>query len=85
MTSYDARTQYERHALERDQLDAAPLPVAASPIGTSGFSVAHVPLPKTAASAHTLIADRPIGAQVVGYGLFTSYQVPGGLNLKRLP
>lgn len=66
-------------------LDGAPLPIAPSPIGTSGFAVAHVPLPKSAASAHTLIADRPIGAQVVGYGLFTSYQVPGGLNLKRLP
>ncbi len=25
MTSYDARTQYERHALERDQLDADPV------------------------------------------------------------
>lgn len=30
---------------------------------------------------HRLTADVPVGMQVVGYGRFTSYQYPGGLNL----
>jgi hypothetical protein len=31
--------------------------------------------------AHVLESDKPIGIQVLGYGEFTSYQYPGGLNL----
>jgi hypothetical protein len=31
--------------------------------------------------AHELVASAPVGIQVVGYGRFTSYQYPGGLNL----
>ncbi|HEY2409198.1 MAG TPA: IgGFc-binding protein [Polyangiaceae bacterium] len=31
--------------------------------------------------AHVLTASAPVGIQVVGYGRFTSYQYPGGLNL----
>lgn len=31
---------------------------------------------------HELLASVPVGLQVVGYGRFTSYQFPGGLNLK---
>ena len=31
--------------------------------------------------AHRLTASVPVGIQVVGYGRFTSYQYPGGLNL----
>ena len=59
-------------------VDGAPSPVAPSPIGTSGFSVVHLPLSTLAGSAHTLVSDQPIGLQVVGYGRFTSYQIPGG-------
>ncbi len=32
--------------------------------------------------AHTLRSTQPVGIQVVGYGTATSYQYPGGLNLK---
>jgi hypothetical protein len=32
--------------------------------------------------AHTLTSSRPVGLQVMGYGAYTSYQYPGGLNLK---
>lgn len=32
--------------------------------------------------AHTLTSDEPVGLQVMGYGAYTSYQYPGGLNLK---
>jgi hypothetical protein len=34
--------------------------------------------------AHVLTAAAPVGLQVLGYGSFTSYQYPGGLNLKRI-
>jgi hypothetical protein len=34
--------------------------------------------------AHTLTADKPVGLQVMGYGSYTSYQYPGGLNLKAI-
>jgi hypothetical protein len=34
--------------------------------------------------AHVLTASAPVGMQVIGYGMFTSYQYPGGLNLKQL-
>jgi hypothetical protein len=32
--------------------------------------------------AHTLESTRPVGLQILGYGANTSYQYPGGLNLK---
>jgi hypothetical protein len=28
-----------------------------------------------------LVSDKPVGLQVMGYGSYTSYQYPGGLNL----
>ncbi len=31
--------------------------------------------------AHTLQASAPVGIQVMGYGLYTSYQYPGGSDL----
>jgi hypothetical protein len=32
--------------------------------------------------AHTLTADKPVGLQAMGYGSYTSYTYPGGLNIK---
>jgi hypothetical protein len=32
--------------------------------------------------AHRLSADQPVGLQVMGYGFATSYQYPGGLDLR---
>lgn len=64
------------------ELDAAPLPVAPTPIGTSGFGVARVRLGAGKAGAHTVRSDVPVGVQVLGYGAFTSYQYPAGLDLK---
>jgi hypothetical protein len=32
--------------------------------------------------AHTLTSDQPVGLQAMGYGAYTSYQYPGGLNIK---
>lgn len=34
--------------------------------------------------AHNLTSDKPIGIQVLGYGLYTSYHYPGGLNLSAI-
>jgi hypothetical protein len=32
--------------------------------------------------AHTLTSSSPVGLQAMGYGAYTSYEFPGGLNLK---
>lgn len=61
-------------------LDGAPLATAVTPL-SSGFGVARVPLSLGNNGAHLLEATEPVGIQVVGYGLYTSYQYPGGLNL----
>jgi hypothetical protein len=34
--------------------------------------------------AHVLDASAPVGIQVIGYGDYTSYQYPGGLNLGQI-
>jgi len=47
----------------------------------SGFGVARVLLGAGNGGAHLLTATAPVGIQVMGYGAYTSYQYPGGLNL----
>jgi IgGFc binding protein len=49
-----------------------------------GYDIWRVGLLGTAGGAHTLEASTGVGIQVLGYGLYTSYQYPGGLNLKRI-
>lgn len=51
--------------------------------GEQVFDVYRVPLDSgpSGTGAHRLSAEVPMGLQVVGYGRFTSYQYPGGLNL----
>ena len=34
--------------------------------------------------SHTLTSTQPVGLQAMGYGAFTSYQFPGGLDAKRI-
>lgn len=51
---------------------------------SSGFGVTRVKLGAGAKGAHTLKATAPVGIQVLGYGSYTSYQYPGGLNLGRI-
>jgi hypothetical protein len=64
-------------------LDGAP--VAATPTAlSSGFGVARVELGPEGGGAHVLTASEPVGIQVVGYGTYTSYQYPGGLNLSTI-
>lgn len=47
---------------------------------SSGYGVWRVPLAGNDGS-HVLESDKPVGLQVLGYGDYTSYQYPGGLNL----
>jgi hypothetical protein len=61
-------------------IDGAPAGVAPKWIG-SGFGIARVQLGGGNGGAHVLTATSPVGIQVMGYGSYTSYQYPGGLNL----
>jgi IgGFc binding protein len=59
--------------------------IAATPTAiSSGYGIARVPLGAGADGAHVLIASAGVGIQVIGYGQYTSYQYPGGLNLEAI-
>jgi hypothetical protein len=45
------------------------------------YDVYRAPLANARAGQHELGATQPVGIQVVGFGRFTSYMYPGGLNL----
>jgi hypothetical protein len=62
------------------ELDGAPVTATVTPI-SSGYGIARVQLGPGAGGAHVLTASEPVGIQVLGYGTYTSYQYPGGLNL----
>ena len=66
------------------ELDGAPLPGTPSPIGSSGFGVVRVRLGAGKGGAHALKSEVPVGVQVIGYGSFTSYQYPAGLDLAQI-
>ncbi|MGE0327027.1 MAG: hypothetical protein AB7S68_32190, partial [Polyangiaceae bacterium] len=65
------------------ELDGAALTLAPSAIG-SGYGVVRVGLGPGQQGAHILTASAPVGLQVIGYGRYTSYQYPGGMNLKAI-
>jgi len=65
-------------------LDGADPGTTAIPIGTSGYGVHRIKLGAGKGGVHQLTATSPVGLQVIGYDLDTSYQYPGGLNLKKL-
>ena len=62
-------------------LDGAAVTQGVAFVG-GGFSVVRIPLSGGNNGAHTLTGTAPFGIQVVGYGSQTSYQYPGGLDLK---
>jgi hypothetical protein len=64
-------------------LDGSPVTATPSPI-SSGFAVVRVLLGPGAAGAHVVTSDQAIGLQVMGYGTYTSYHYPGGLNLNQI-
>jgi hypothetical protein len=56
--------------------------VTSSPNALTGnLGVLRLKLSTTTGGAHVLAGDQPFGIQVLGYGKYTSYQYPGGLNL----
>ena len=63
-------------------------PVTFTPIGTSGFGLARV-YPLTAGpnndGTHNATGSMPFGITVYGYGQYTSYWYPGGLDLTDIP
>ena len=63
-------------------LDGQAVRAAPQAVGTSGFSVYRVALGAGQQGAHVLVASQPVGIQVVGYGAYTSYMYPGGLDLQ---
>ncbi len=66
-------------------LDGAVVPQSSyTVIGTSGHGVARVPLPNNATGTHTATGTMPFGISVYGYGSYTSYWYPGGLDLKSI-
>jgi hypothetical protein len=56
-----------------------------TPIGATGFSVARVELSNAGDGDHTITGAQPFGAQVYGYGQYTSYWYPAGLDLNLIP
>ena len=65
-------------------LDGEPIPGTPSPLGGSGFGVTRVRLGAGDGGAHSLVSDVPVGVQVMGYGAYTSYQYPAGMNLQTI-
>jgi hypothetical protein len=53
--------------------------------GATGYSVARLLLPNVNGGNHTVSAANPIGISVYGYGQYTSYWYPGGLDLNAIP
>jgi hypothetical protein len=65
-------------------LDGAAATGSPTPLGSSGYGVLRLTLGAGQAGAHVLTAPQPVGLQVMGYGSYTSYMYPGGLDLAQI-
>ncbi len=65
-------------------LDGTPV-TGFTPVGATGFSIARVPLSNGANGNHNATSSEPFGISVYGYGQYTSYWYPGGLDLATIP
>ncbi|MGD0530582.1 MAG: IgGFc-binding protein [Polyangiaceae bacterium] len=63
-------------------LDGLPVATAPTAIASTNYGVIRVQLGAGQNGAHVLTASNPVGLQVMGYGAYTSYTYPGGLDLK---
>ena len=64
------------------RIDGAAIPSGTfSPIGSSGMAVARHQI---AGGTHQMDGDKNFGIVVYGYGSYTSYMYPGGLNLETI-
>jgi len=64
------------------KVDGVAVPASAFTNVANGLGVFRVKLGAGKSGSHTLESTKPVGIQVLGYGQYTSYQYPGGLNLK---
>jgi hypothetical protein len=65
------------------ELDGQPLDVPWEKIGDGPYGVYRVDLTKSGNDgSHSLTAKEPVGLQILGFGDNTSFQYPGGMNLK---
>lgn len=60
------------------------LTAAGDAVGGSDYQVVRMRLPQSDSGIYHLKADAPVGLTVYGYGRYTSYMYPGGLDLKRI-
>lgn len=67
------------------KLDDVAVNATATPIGTSGLVVLRIPSDFASAEFHRLDSDKPFGAQLIGYGILTSYAHPAALGVAPLP
>ncbi len=65
-------------------LDGAPI-AGFKAIGATKFGVARIKLANNVDGNHDVKSDKPVGISVYGYGQYTSYWYPGGLDLEPLP
>ena len=65
-------------------LDGAPV-AGFKAIGATMFGVARLKLANNVDGNHDVKSDKPVGISVYGYGQYTSYWYPGGLDLEPLP
>ncbi len=54
-------------------------------IGATGYGVARVTLANNGDGNHDFVGNQPFGVTIYGYGQYTSYWYPGGLDLEILP
>ena len=66
------------------QLDGTDASSSLKPLSGTGYNIARILLGPGKDGAHVLEGSGPIGIQVLGYGDYTSYQYPGGLNLSAI-
>jgi hypothetical protein len=65
-------------------LDGVAATASPTALGSSGYGVLRLTLGAGQAGAHVLTASQPVGLQVMGYGSYTSYMYPGGLDLAQI-
>lgn len=58
--------------------------IKTDPATVGAYVVHRVKLGPGKKGTHTLLASQPVGLQVMGYGKYTSYKYPGGLDLARI-
>ena len=65
-------------------IDGAATTATATPLGSTGYEVIRQLLGSGQQGAHELDSAQAVGIQVMGYGAYTSYTYPGGLNLHQI-